>query len=367
MPPKANNPESLYVHIPFCLRMCPYCDFPKVYYKQEWAEAYLSALFVEFKSRPQGPFSTIYIGGGTPTALPLDLLERLLSFLSPLLREGGEFSIEANPETVNESLVALLKKRGINRVSLGAQSSVPALLQTLGRKHTFDQVRKAVELLQNAGIPNINLDWMYGLPGETKEEVQEDIASFLCLKVPHISAYSLILEEGTEYAVKGIRPLDDDTQQDQFDLIRQALEKEGYTRYEISNFALQGHKCRHNLAYWNDLPYAAIGLGAAGSYEGKRYKNTRSLGKYLKGDFVGEKENPSKEDALNYYFLTHLRLSEGFALEDFRDRFEMDFLYAYKEAFEKLEGRGLLRKENGRVFPTQRGMDLLDSVLLELM
>ena len=360
------KPDSLYVHIPFCTHICPYCDFAKVLYRPDWAKAYLNRLKEEAAQRDCGLFSTLFVGGGTPSALSEEELEDLLSFLSKHLKEGGEFSLEANPESLSEEKIALLRKYGVNRVSLGAQSSVPASLQTLGRNHDFALVAKRATQLRNAGITNINLDWMYGFPDQSEEDLRSDIDAFLSLKVPHLSAYSLILESGTSYAVKGIKPLSDDMQQSYFETIRDALTKAGYERYEVSNFALSGYRCRHNLTYWKDLPYIGIGVGAAGYLGESRYTNTRSLGLYLEGRYEGEVEKLDESSLLEDYFLTNLRLLEGFKESDFKERFGFSFSSRYQEKFDRLSSRGLLEQKQGSIRTTSRGLDLLDTVLLEL-
>lgn len=362
-PPK---PDSLYVHIPFCSSICPYCDFPKVYYRKDWAKDYLKALKNEIKARSQGLFSTIFVGGGTPSCLQKEDLEELLSFLRPYLREGGEFSFEANPESLSEEKIALLSAYGVNRVSIGAQSTTQKSLNTLGRNHDFALVKKRVEQLRGQGISNINVDWMYGFPNQSEGDLRQDIANFLSLGVPHISAYSLILEEGTAYSAKGIAPLEDDVQQAYFVEIREALKKEGFERYEVSNFAKAGRQCRHNLTYWKDLPYVGAGLGAAGYIGNKRYKNTRNLVRYLQGKTTQEEEELNQASELEDFFLTNLRLVEGFELKAFEERFGFPFLPRYQEKAQRLISKGLLEIGDGRVKTSERGMDLLDTVLVEL-
>ncbi|MCR5348830.1 MAG: radical SAM family heme chaperone HemW [Bacilli bacterium] len=366
--PKRNSPsiEALYVHIPFCKGICPYCDFPKVYYDPNWADAYLARLEEEAATRCVGPFSTLYVGGGTPSALSPKQLERLLSFLAPFLKEGGEFSMEANPESLDEEKIALLARYGVNRVSLGVQSCQEKGIKTLGRNHDREMVQKAIDSLRRHGIANINLDLMYGFPDQSEDDLLRDIADFLSFGVPHLSCYSLILEQGTVYATRGVQPLDEDTQQRYFDIVLETLEKAGYARYEISNFAKPGFQCLHNRAYWKDLRYIGLGLGAA-SYEGNvRRNNTKSLSRYLDGRFLGEEETLDEAGELEDYFLTNLRLVEGFTLKEFEDRFGFSFLERYGDKAHRLEKRGLLSTGNGRVVCTKLGLDLLDMVLLEL-
>ena len=356
--------RALYVHIPFCQSICAYCDFPKVLYRQNWAESYLSALFAELDSYNIGKASTIYVGGGTPSALPAPLLKKLLEKLSPLLEKGGEFTVEANPESLSEEKIALLKEGGVNRVSLGVESSIPRYLTLMNRKHTFEEARKAVENLRKAGISNINADWIYALPGETVEEVREEAKAFLSLGLPHLSAYTLILEDGSLFKVKGVKEASEDEQGEQYEEVLSLLRDAGYQRYEVSNFAKPGFQSRHNLTYWRDEEYYGIGLGASGYLDGMRYTNTCSLSLYIKGKGLREKEEPSGEEE---FLLSRLRLEEGFALTTFEKRFGKDFLLAYQTSLKKMEKEGLLVLEEGRIKPTDRGIECLDYVLLSLL
>ena len=361
-----NNPSSLYVHIGFCKSLCPYCDFPKALYQRTWAKTYLQKLKEELLSRGEGLFSTLYVGGGTPTALDADLLDDILSFLHQYLAKEGEFSVEINPETLDEEKAKILAANGVNRASIGAQSSSPKSLVTLGRHHDFEAVKKAVNLLRGVGIENINLDWMYGFPNQTDEDLEEDINAFLSLDVPHLSVYSLLLEQGTRYYVQGVKPLDDDTQQTYFERVYDALTQSGYERYEISNFAKKGYQCKHNLVYWKGLPYRAIGLGASG-YEGNiRYQNTLNFIAYLKGQYEGNVEIQSPQDEYESYLLTNLRLTEGFSLSDFQGHLHEDFLIKKAEEAQKLCAEGLAEVRDGRFKCTLRGLALLDTALLRL-
>ena len=355
--------DSLYVHIPFCHSICAYCDFPKVLYRDDWAEKYLSALFAELDSYRIKKVGTIYVGGGTPSALPLDLLRALLEKLSPLLEEGGEFSFEANPESLSEDKIALLASHKVNRVSLGVESSLPKFLALMGRKHTFIDARKAVTALRKHGIANINVDWIYALPGETLDDLKQEEKAFLSLKVPHISAYTLILEDGTLFKIKGKQEASEDEQGEQYEEVLSCLREAGYRRYEVSNFALPGHECRHNLAYWKDEEYYGIGLGAAGFLDGVRYANTRSLSLYIKGQGLRESEERSGEEE---FLLSNLRLEEGFALSSFENRFQKDFLSSYRKPLQKMEKEGLLQEKDGRIIPSDRGLECLDYVLVSL-
>ncbi len=358
------RPRALYVHIPFCRVICRYCDFPKVLYAQNWAFSYVDALLDELSSL-EGPYETIYVGGGTPTALPAALLEKVLFALREKLLPGGEFSIEANPDSLTNEILGVLIHSGVNRLSIGIQTSSEKWLKYLGRTHSFAAAKEAVERAKDWGLSNINVDLMYGFPGQTDEEFAKDIKSFLALDVPHISAYSLQIEEGTAlYNEKAA--VDDDRCASFYETMLKAFRQAGYDRYEVSNFAKPGHKCRHNLTYWHDEEYDAAGLGAAGYRDGLRFRNTRNLSAYLKGERRSEEEPVSKEDDIKYYFMTNLRLEEGFALSDFEKRFGFRFEERYAAAIQAATKEGLLSMRDGRAAPTDRGILLLDRLLLLL-
>lgn len=357
----------LYVHIPFCSSICAYCDFAKVIYKEEWVEQYLEALKQELLSFLPLSCPSIYIGGGTPSSLNETQLRKLLSFLSPLLEEGGEFDFEANPDSLTSEKIALLHEFGVNRLSIGVQSSSPRLLSLMGRKHNFSDVEKCVKEAKENGISEISCDLIYSLPGETLEEVNKDIEALLSLDIPHISTYSLTVSPGTRFFYQGIKESGDDISADQYELILKRLREANYVRYEVSNFAKNGHEGKHNLFYWHDLAYLGIGLGASGYLDGSHYSNTRSLAKYLKGERIEAKEaRIGKKDAIEYFLLTNLRLAEGFLETTFSSRFQLTFKEFAGKKLEKLVNNGLLKCENGSIFPTDLGISLLDRVLLEL-
>lgn len=358
--------DALYLHIPFCAHLCAYCDFCKVLFDEKWAFSYVKELKAEMDSYPIGKMATVYIGGGTPTSLPDDLFEEVLSLASLHLRKGGEFTVEANPENLSGKKLFLMRKYGVNRLSLGVESASSRLLALMGRHHTFGDAKDAVERAKKAGFANINCDLIYALPSETKAELQADVSALLSLKVPHLSTYCLSVNPGTLFAKEGKHEMEQSRAAAQYEMILKALREADYDRYEVSNFAKKGFESRHNLVYWHDQEYYGIGLGASGYVEGVRYENTHSLAKYLRHDWVASKEIVSGPSSLEYYFLTNLRLENGFSLASFKRKFGFSFLGHYRSVFEKLSEQGLLAKAKGRVFCPDRGIMLLDSVLLAL-
>ena len=358
--------KALYVHIPFCAGFCPYCDFPKVYAHQDRIDAYLFSLFQEASSLEQDSYDTIYFGGGTPSVLSPSQLESLLAYFAPKLAIDGEFSIEANPDSLSEEKIAMLARYGVNRVSIGAQSSHEHHLSRLGRHHDFETVKAVVDTLIKYGITNINLDLMIALPGETIDEVNADVMAFLALPITHLSAYTLIVEENTKYGFLGVQETDADIQAEHILAVQKAASEAGFIHYEVSNYAKPGYMCRHNLAYWHDEDFDAVGLGASGHRGKLRYKNTVDFPKYLKQEHVREEEYLSKQEEKECFLLCNLRLSEGFAFATYKTRFGEDIRDEKGTEIESLIQRGLLNKDNTRLFPTIEGMMLLDQVLVEL-
>lgn len=358
--------SSLYVHIPFCQSICTYCDFPKLFFREEYEVPYLASLKKELFSLSPSYYDTIYIGGGTPTSLSDAAFSSLLEMLSPFSDKNTEWSIETNPERLTEEKLDLCLKYGVNRISIGFESSVNRLLTLMGRKHDFASTKEAVSRAKGKGIANLNVDLIYALPGETLEELNQDIDGVLSLEVPHVSAYSLIVEKGTKLYLEGYKEALDEDAAAQYDTILRRLRGNGYDRYEVSNFAREEKKCLHNLVYWKDKEYDAIGLGASGYKKNIRYKNTSSLNHYLEGKYRLEEEIVSQKDDLEYFFLTNLRLEEGFSLKTFSSRFGFSFLERYAKEFHELEKSGLLVSEEGRIKPTDQGILLLDRILITL-
>ena len=362
--PKA---KSLYVHIPFCDGICPYCDFCKVEKSTGYEQGYLKALLFDVSKLEKRRFETIYVGGGTPTCLEDDSFLSLLKALSPLLEKGGEFTIEANPESLTKEKTALMKENGVNRVSIGVESTKEKYLNFLGRKHSFSLVKEKVSLLRRFGFSNINLDLMYGLPSETLDEVNEEVKNLLSLRPEHISTYSLILEKGTIFAAKGVKEGEEEMVAEQYARINEILKNHGYHRYEVSNFSLPNRESRHNLTYWKDEPYAAIGAGASGYEDGIRYRNTFSVPSFINGKRRIEEERVDPNGDKGYYLLTGLRLSVGISLKEYQNRFGSDLLIEKKEAIERQLSLGNIVVEDGRLSVKEDRMILLDRVLVDFI
>lgn len=365
---KTNKVKSLYIHIPFCNAICHYCDFPKLQYFRIFAEKYIDKLIEEINLVVDNhDLETIYIGGGTPTSLDDDLFEKLLSFLTNYSKRVKEYTVEANPESLSENKIRLLKKYGVNRVSIGVESTDNKVLESIGRKHTFEDVKKVVGLLKENGLDNINLDLILGLPGVSSEMVKKDINNILMLEPKHISTYSLTVHEHTKFYLEGQKEPSEELSRNLYDLVHTLLLLHGYEHYEVSNFALPGYQSEHNLTYWRNEEYYGVGLGAAGYIKNVRYKNTTSLAKYLKGEFIEEKEELSENDVKIYQIMLNLRTLEGLDLDEYKILFNKDlYIEKKKEIDEFIEQKHLYIFKN-HLIPTYSGMMILDQIILKLI
>ena len=358
--------DSLYIHIPFCNHIRPYCDFPNVIYNQQWAFSYLDALFFEIDSLGIDKVKTIYIGGGTPSSLNLECLEALLRKLGPFLKEDYEFSLEANPDSLTREKIELLAKYGVNRVSLGVQSTIKKNLDFLGRMHCFNDVKQCVSNLKEAGITNINCDLIYAYKGLTIEEIDKTLDDILSLEIPHVSAYSLILEKGTVFDIKGIKEENEDESASQYEFILNKLRSNGYKRYEFSSFCKPNRQCIHNLTYWKNKEYYAAGLGASSYINNIRYKNTLNLNSYLKKEYDRSEEVVTPKDLYEYFLLTNLWLEDGFSLDEFESIFGKEKASDLLNKANSLLKDGLLLEEKNILRCSDRRLLLLDQVLINL-
>ncbi len=318
--------KNAYVHIPFCKTICTYCDFCKMYYNEKWANLYLDALEKEINSKYRNEsLNTIYIGGGTPNSLSLEELEKLFIILAKLKKEDSyEYTIECNIEFLTIDQIFLMQKYGINRVSIGVQTFNDKYLKFLNRNHTNDMVIEKINLLKTYGINNINVDLIYALPNQTTEELSKDIEFFKKLDIPHISTYSLIIEQNTVLSNLKVKNIDEDLDYEMYNLIINELDD--YKHYETSNFSKEGYESKHNLTYWNNEHYYGFGLGASGYIGNIRYENTKSLNHYLEGIYLKEEEKLSKNEIIENEFILGFRKINGININDFKKKYNMDIL-----------------------------------------
>ncbi len=312
--------KAVYIHIPFCSRICTYCDFCKMYYKSDWVKAYLKSLSDEVnKYYDREPIETIYIGGGTPSILNKQELRTLFKMIEKINTKNlKEFTFEFNVEDITEEKLRFLKKNKVNRLSIGVQSFNEKNLHFLNR-HIVDIKEKV--LLAKRYFDNINIDLIFGLKDSNLDEVKEDLKSFLELDLPHLSVYGLIKEKNTILSVMKYKELDDESFNKMYYSINDFLKKHGYIHYEVSNYAREGYFSLHNLNYWNNENYYGFGLGAAGYIGNKRYMNTRNLNKYLRGEYRFEEDELTEKEEMENEMILGLRKVEGVSNQKFYDRF----------------------------------------------
>lgn len=317
---------GVYIHIPFCNTICSYCDFCKIHYQKEYVSLYLEHLSKEINSRYQGEIvNSIYIGGGTPSCLSPDELDELLSILSIFnLSDNYEYTIECNIENIDIEKLNIFKSYGINRLSIGVESFDKDIISVLNRHHDEDLVFDNIYLAKKY-FNNINIDLIYGVTPDI-EKVKNDISKFLMLEIPHISCYSLILEEHTKLWINHQKYIDEDLDKEMFDYINNTLTKKGYHHYEISNYAIPGYESKHNINYWLNGSYYGFGLSAVSFINNHRISNTKNLTKYLKDEYLAEDNYEdvtlSKENDL----ILGLRLIEGLSITNFNTKYNDDIL-----------------------------------------
>ena len=366
------KPSSAYVHIPFCTQICYYCDFSKVFIKNQPVDAYLEHLIQETRSYEIGKLRTLYIGGGTPTALSAQQLAYLLTELPKVmdLSEVEEFTIEANPGDLDPDKIAVLKDAPVNRVSLAVQTFDNRLLKKIGRSHQEQDIYDNIERLKLAGFDNISIDLIYALPTQTMEQVQENVAKALALDIPHMSLYSLILENHTVFMNRmrrGKLPLPkEELEAEMFEYIIEELEKAGFEHYEISNFSKPGFESRHNLVYWDNAEYYGLGAGASGYVDGIRYKNHGPIRHYLEAVEAGKaritQEHLTLEEKMEEELFLGLRKKTGVSKARFEEKFGVSFDQRYGQVVASLTEQGLLVPDDKQVRMTKRGLFLGDTV-----
>ena len=350
--------NSLYIHIPFCDKICDYCDFTKLQYFRNFAIDYLDALKEELKSYHIKSLKTIYVGGGTPTALEDDLFLKLLEIIDTYRAGVIEYTFEANPESLSRNKIKMLKEHGANRVSIGVQTTNDEILKLVNREHSFKQVQEAVKNLKENGINNINVDLILGLPHSSKAILEQDLKNILSLGIKHISCYGLTVNPHTALYNRGFKEPTNDILRDFYDIVEQTLEKEDFVHYEVSNWAKPGFESKHNFTYWRNEQYYGVGLGASGYIGNIRYKNTINLSQYLKRAFVFEKETVSAKDKVTYQIMLNLRTNEGL---------DIKFVKGKEQIVDELIKEGLLFKAKNRLIPTYKGMMILDQIILKLL
>ncbi|MBR2382508.1 MAG: oxygen-independent coproporphyrinogen III oxidase [Anaerotignum sp.] len=368
---------GLYIHIPFCRQKCLYCDFPSWAGKEDEMQGYVDVLTKEIQNRsmeyPDRKVVSVFLGGGTPTTLSIPMLEQLMQavFANWNIAEDAEITTEANPGTLDREMTDALKKMGFNRLSMGVQAWQNRLLKDLGRIHTIESFQENYKAVREAGFENVNTDLMFALPNQTMEDWQETVKNMIALAPEHISAYSLILEEGTpfydKYEKGELEPAEEDLDREMYHWAVDYLAEMGYEQYEISNFAKQDRQSRHNRIYWQAEEYLGMGLGSHSYMNGERFHNIYDLQEYIKADgevslLKEDVEIITEEDALAEFMFLGLRLTEGVSFERFRERFGQEMKNIYGSEIEELVKDGLLEEDEIGIRLTRRGVDISNFV-----
>ena len=358
--------KSCYIHIPFCNKICSYCDFCKMFYHKKFVSSYLNDLEHEIKEKyKEEEMDTIYIGGGTPSSLTLEELEQLFQILSFVKKSKNiEYTIEANIESLTKEKLDLFYKNGINRLSIGIETTNSKFFEFLNR--SFDQ-EKCIELVSYArsiGINNINFDLIYAIPDETIEDLNQDLDFILKLSPEHISTYSLIIEGNTVLGIKNTKNISEDLDEEMYSLICKRLKDNGYNHYEISNFAKEGYESKHNLCYWKNKEYYGFGLGASSYLNHKRITNTRSINHY-KDIVVLAEEELSLEDEIEYEIILGLRLLKGIDLNYFEEKYQRPLSYYYD--YHKLVEECFLQVKNRYLSIPEDKIYVSNEILVKLL
>lgn len=368
---------GIYVHIPFCQKKCRYCDFISFdKCDEEIKEKYVQAILREIENcKIQKKVSTIYIGGGTPSVLPAEWIQKILEKIHQKfeVEKNVEITIELNPGTANREKLETYKKMGINRLSIGVQSTQNRLLEMLGRIHQFEDFEKIYKEARSVGFNNINVDLMLGLPTQSLKDLEESLQKIIAWEPEHISVYSLILEEGTELeklvSENKLEMISEDLEREMYWQTKKILEKNGYCHYEISNFAKKGFESKHNLACWEQEEYIGFGLAAHSYVDKKRFSNVDDLEEYIENrnenKIVHEKQ--TFEEQAKEYMMLGLRKIEGVSISEFEQKFQVHPLFYFRFEISKLEEEGLLEVDLDAIRLTKKGLDLANLVFEEFV
>ncbi|MEI3419466.1 MAG: radical SAM family heme chaperone HemW [Blautia sp.] len=370
-------PLELYVHIPFCVRKCQYCDFLSGPSDEETKDRYIEALLKEIRAAEHTEdyeIVSVFIGGGTPSALKAEAIASIMRTLQEqfFFCEDAEVTIEANPGTVDLEKLTIYRNVGINRLSLGLQSTDAEELKLLGRIHSYEEFLKSYEWAREAGFSNINIDLMFAIPGQTGEAWRQHLYQVAELNPEHISAYSLIIEEGTPFAEQNLDLPDEDTEYQMYEDTAEILERYGYRQYEISNYAKQGYMCRHNAGYWQRREYLGFGLGASSLYRGMRFSNTRRMQEYLKESRNSDQIRKdvtvlSRNERIEEFMFLGLRMTEGISEKKFEENFDVRLMDVYGDILQKYEETGFMEHIETKWRLTRKGIHVSNHILADFL
>lgn len=372
---------SLYIHIPFCAQKCFYCDFASYAGKDNLKKEYIDCLVKELnevrESYSNYLINTIFIGGGTPSILSPDEMKIIFTAIKTLnLSNSIEYTMECNPGSLDADKLRVMKEYGVNRISLGLQAVQDNLLKTLGRVHDFKTFKDNFIMAREFGFNNINVDLMFGLPNQTLNQWIDSLNEISDLRPDHISAYSLIIEEGTpfyDFYDKGkiILP-DEDVERDMYNLTLKILKDKGYHQYEISNYSLSEKECKHNLAYWDMKEWIGVGSGSSSFINNKRIKNVDAIADYIEKIKLNEKpyedviEN-TEEDTMEEFMFMGLRKLEGINEKNFNERFSKSLDEVYNDVINKHINKGLLIRDKGKIYLSSKGLEVSNQVMADFL
>lgn len=377
---------GIYIHIPFCMQKCLYCDFVSYINKSECVKEYINCMIKEIQSYDFKKYNitTIYIGGGTPSFIESDYIKEIINVIQNKLEKNDtrwediEITIEVNPGTVTLEKLNDYKTVGINRISLGLQATQDRLLKQIGRIHNYKDFLEAYELLKRVGFNNINVDLMIGLPNQSIKDLKESLEKIIKLNPNHISVYSLIIEDGTPISKlldeEKIKLPDEEIERQMYWYVKNKLELNGYNHYEISNFSKKGKESKHNLNCWKQKQYIGIGAAAHSYFKDIRYSNTNNIEEYIKNIKENNIEKNRKieekqtiEDKKNEFMMLGFRMIEGVDIADFKAKFVDNPLYVYREKIKKLTDEGLIEVDLNNIKLTNKGLDLANVVFEEFI
>ncbi len=359
--------ESVYIHVPFCKKICTYCDFCKTIYYKSWIFQYLEALEKEINNYYDGEIlKSIYIGGGTPSCLDKEELNLLFKIISIFKKDKyTEITFECNLNDINNELLDILKNNGVNRLSIGIESFNQDLLELMNRDAYFEDAQEKINLCRSMGFNNINVDLIYGFNIQTISMLKNDLKKILKLNVEHISTYSLIIEDNTHFGISKIKPIDDELDAKMYEIICKILKRHNYNHYEISNFSKKGYESIHNLNYWYNKEYYGFGLGAHGFMMGFRYENTRSLTDYINGKIHLKEQIMSKDENMQNELMLSLRLKKGINVKEFYKKYNINIQQVFD--FTDVIKKGEIIYKNGYIFIPENKFYVMNEILLKLL
>ena len=356
---------SIYIHIPFCNSICTYCDFCKIFYNKKYINDYLNNLEQEIKVRYKSEIvNTIFIGGGTPSSLDDEELIRLMNIIEIFkLNDNYEFTVECNIESITENKLKIMKKYGVNRISIGVESFDNSIIKLLGRNHTKKDVYNKMKIVKRY-FSNINIDLIYAAYDDINI-LKSDIDCFLKLDIPHISTYSLIIEDNTMLKINGMKNIDEDIDYEMYKYIEDTLEKNNYIHYEISNYAKNGYQSKHNLVYWNNEEYYGFGLSSTSYINNERITNTKNLRKYLNGEYLDTSVYEDKDIRMENEIMLGLRKLDGIDLDRFKDKFNVSLEDIYN--IDNLVRNGYLIRDNNCIKIDKKYMYISNEIIVRIL